>query len=157
MYMTPELRNGLFQIDPDELGVTQEVSYLKSCALMQNNFSYIYHKETTLEKKIIDSDTVEIDESLLESLLSMGVLEIHARKALLATKNGGFDQVFDYIEKNEHSQEFNASSSQVGDTTKKKKRKVRHIPLELQYLFAQLKMADRQAVSTQGNQRHFTD
>ena len=80
----------------------------------------------------------------------MGVPEDHARKALTATKNGGLDQVFDYIEKNENTKEFNTSLPPTGDATKKKKRKVRYIPLELQHLFAQLKMADRQAVSTQG-------
>eukprot|EP01035_Chromulina_nebulosa_P064927 gene64927-88816_t len=63
MYMTPELRNGLFQIDPDELGITQA--------------------EYSIEKKSnADLDIFEIDESLLEILLSMGVPEGHARKAL---------------------------------------------------------------------------
>lgn len=85
----------------------------------------------------------------------MGVFESHGRRALIATKNGSMDQIFDFLLKNANTPEFQAAilptEQENAAAAKRKKRKPRHIPLELQYLFSLLKMADRQAVSTQGN------
>ena len=92
---------------------------------------------------------------MLQSLISMGVNEISARNALVATKNGAYDLIFDFIEKNENNRDFNLSQQtkqvDTGTSILKKKRKPRYIPLELQYLFTQLKLVDRLAVSTSGD------
>jgi uncharacterized UBP type Zn finger protein len=94
---------------------------------------------------------VDIDETVLNTLLSMGIAENHARKALEKTSNGTIDQIFEYIEKHENDVEFNKPLPSVSnDINKKKKKKPRYIPLELQKLFSQLQLIDTQAVSTQG-------
>lgn len=131
MYMTPEFRHGLLSIDLEELGLLNT-------------------GETETETQKLD--TFEIDNDLLQSLISMGIHEIGARKALVATKNGTYDLIFDFIEKNEHNSDFNlpppTKAVDNSVVTLKKKRKPRYIPLELQYLFTQLKLVDRLAVST---------
>eukprot|EP01038_Epipyxis_sp_PR26KG_P009755 gene9755-13124_t len=128
MYMTPELRKGLFDINPIDLGI---------------NLVEDHQKEIEESTK---HGIVEPDEKLLETLLSMGILENHAKKALIATKNAALDVVFDYIDRHENDPEFNQP---IVIVDRKKKRKPRYIPLELQRLFAQLSMIDRLAISTQ--------
>ena len=100
---------------------------------------------------------IEPDENMLEMLLSMGILEHHAKRALVGTKNGGLDGVFAYIEEHENDPEFNkpfedgktAAAAAAAEKTKKKKRP-RVIPIELQRLFAQLQLSNKLAISTNG-------
>lgn len=82
----------------------------------------------------------------------MGIPEHHAVRALLGTKNGSLDEVFNYIEAHENDPEFNKPLSDPNDTNdnKKKRKKPRFIPIELQRLFSQLQRSDRLAVSTDG-------
>jgi hypothetical protein len=94
-----------------------------------------------------------INEEKLNSLIEMGIDQNLARKALVATKNGEYDEIFEFIEKNASIViESNDTQAIVTDSarSKPKKRKPRHIPLELQFLFTQLQLADKQAVSTTG-------
>ena len=77
----------------------------------------------------------------------MGVDEHKARKAIIATNNGTYDEVFQYIEQHNDDPEFN----QVV-TIHKKKKKPRYIPLELQNLFTQLFSINKYSVSTQGDE-----
>lgn len=96
---------------------------------------------------------IEPDESNLSLLMSMGIAEHHARRALIGTKNGSLDDVFEYIEKHENDAEFNKpmpTNSETEENGKKKRKKPRFIPIELQRLFAQLQLIDQQAVSTHG-------
>lgn len=78
----------------------------------------------------------------------MGIPEHHARRALIATKNGSLDEVFGYIEAHENDPEFDKPPEE--DIKKNKKKKPRHIPLELQRLFTFLKLVNQEAVSTHG-------
>lgn len=84
----------------------------------------------------------------------MGVAEHHARRALLATKNAPLDEIFSYIEQHENDSEFNKpleeSNTDGIEENKKKRKKPRQIPLEIQRLFTMLKLVDQETVSTQG-------
>ena len=86
----------------------------------------------------------------------MGIPDHHAHRALVGTKNGSLDEVFNYIEANENNPEFNQPLQDPNDTAdgKKKRKKPRFIPIELQRLFSQLQLSDRLAVSTDGNSMH---
>eukprot|EP01032_Pedospumella_encystans_P025073 gene25073-28345_t len=132
MYMTPELRAGLFNVDPTDLGVD----------LVSN-----YEQEAAEEVK---KGVIEPDEGLLSTLTSMGIPEHHAVRALQGTKNGSLDEVFNYIEAHENDAEFNKPLVDPNDPNegKKKRKKPRFIPIELQRLFSQLQLSDRLAVST---------
>jgi hypothetical protein len=94
---------------------------------------------------------VDFNEQSLSQLVDMGIPEHHAKRALIATNNGSLDAVFAYIEAHEHDAEFNKPPEPGQEENGKKKRKrPRLIPLEMQKLFTQLKMIDQGAVSTHG-------
>jgi uncharacterized UBP type Zn finger protein len=120
-----------------------------------NNQLLLFIKVAEHEKEKEDSiikGLFEVDETILKTLIDMGITENHATKALIGTKNGSLDQVFQFIDAHENDVTFNAEvDMQAAEAAaKKKKRKPRYIPLELQKLFSQLKLVDRQAVSTHG-------
>lgn len=100
----------------------------------------------------VKKGVIEPDESLLSTLTSMGIPEHHAVRALQGTKNGSLDEVFNYIEAHENDPEFNKPLVDPNDANegKKKRKKPRFIPIELQRLFSQLQLSDRLAVSTDG-------
>jgi hypothetical protein len=80
----------------------------------------------------------------------MGVSEHHAKRALVATKNASVDEVFSYIDEHESDPEFNKPLEEAADSSVRKKKKPRQIPLEIQRLFTQLQMVDQSAVTTEG-------
>eukprot|EP01035_Chromulina_nebulosa_P021140 gene21140-27392_t len=123
MYMTPELREGIFSLDPDELGVNIKI-------------------------ELANDNTIEPDETLLNQLVSMGVSENKAKKSLVATNNTGLLQAMDYIDKNLQSDEVDISEIYIEPIDKKKKVKPRLIPLELQSLFTKMRLADVETIST---------
>lgn len=127
MYMTPELRAGLYQVDPTELGI-----------------QYLEQDKKATDKKPTNSAVVEADENLVAELVSMGFSEHGGRRSLIATKNNLGDAV-DFFGRNCDTPGFNDPPP---DDVKKKK-KPRLIPLELQRLFAQMQLLDCQTVSTQ--------
>ena len=130
--MTPELRFGLFGIDPVELGIQQLDEYEK-------------------EKREEAQKGIAVDESLLEQLKDMGLAENVARKALVAVKNVGIMEAFDYVESHpEISTVTAAESNSEKEEGKKKKRKPRLIPLELQRLFSQMQLLNQKTLSTEG-------
>ena len=110
----------------------------------------------------------EVNEGVLSMLVDMGIQEHLARRALQGTNNGDLDAVFGYLESHENDPEFNkppvqqedgdaggntdavADAGAVLDGSKKKKKKARYIPIELQRLFAHLKLIDQYAISTNG-------
>lgn len=109
------------------------------------------HEQETVEDA--NKGIIEPDEGNLSLLMSMGIPEHHARRALVGTKNGSLDAVFEYIEHHENDPEFNKplpNSSENEENGKKKRKKPRFIPIELQRLFTQLQLIDQQAVSTNG-------
>lgn len=159
MYMTPELRDGIFSIDPMELGadlvyrLSVRVSYVPCIFTIFRHSTQIEeaNRQATEESKI---GIVEVNEQTLSQLVDMGIPEHHARKALMGTKNGSLDAVFSYIEAHESDPEFNmVPELEAEDGGKKKRKKPRQIPLEIQRLFTQLKLIDQNAVSTHGRAR----
>jgi hypothetical protein len=124
MYMTPELREGLYRVDPMELGLGLVAEHEQDKA--------------NLEK----TGTVEPDDNLLEALLAMGVEEVAARYALIKTKNKGIEDAFECIA------ELGDKPPPVQESPKKKK-KPRYVPLELQRLFSELQLLNKATISTQ--------
>jgi uncharacterized UBP type Zn finger protein len=93
---------------------------------------------------------IEPDEATLSQLLSMGVPEHQAKRALIATKNASMDEVFNYIDEHGGDPEFNKPPEETIDSNVRKKKKPRQIPLEIQQLFTQLQIIDQSAVTTEG-------
>lgn len=81
--------------------------------------------------------------------MSFGVPENRAKRALVATKNSGMDDVFAYMEQHENDPDIDKPLPETVQS-KKKKKKPRLIPLELQNLFTKLKFIDCKAISTEG-------
>jgi hypothetical protein len=69
-------------------------------------------------------------------------------KSLVATKNSDFDQACQYYLDHQNDSKFLEEIPMVKE--KKKVKKPRHIPLELQRLFTQLQLLDQKAISTEG-------
>lgn len=108
---------------------------------------------------------LEVDESLLQSLMDMGFDEQGSRRTLLATTGkGGLETALSYYLEHSEDKGFldplegvvpkqcSAGSatitSGVSSGASKKKKRPRLIPLELQRLFAQLQCLDVYAQST---------
>lgn len=131
--MTPELRFGLFNVDPKELGAYSLDEYLEE----KNN--------------AVTLGIVEADDSKLEQLKEFGIEEDIARRALIIVKNAGIMEAMDYID--QHENELRAQTSKsLAEDSKKKKKKPRLIPLELQRLFTQMQLLNRRSLSTQGSE-----
>ena len=142
MYMTPELRYGLYSIDPNELGANDVGYCLYShiCIVkFTHNFSCYYDNQ-------MEADEIVADENMLKQMTDIKLNEIGSRKALVATKNIGIDEARSYYEQNESDPLFNIATDEV----KKKKRKPRYIPIELQKLFTNLQLLNEKSISTEG-------
>lgn len=130
--MTPELRFGLFNVEPKELGATSLDEYLEE------------------KSNAVSLGIVEPDDSKLEQLKEFGIDEEIARRALIIVKNAGIMEAMDYID--QHENELRAlTSKSLAEDSKKKKKKPRLIPLELQRLFTQMQLLNRRSLSTQGS------
>jgi uncharacterized UBP type Zn finger protein len=94
-------------------------------------------------------------------LVAMGYGEGLCRAALVATKNKGVPEAFEWISSNEHAyaesantaasvaeEQPSAAASSSGNNGGKKK-KPRLIPLELQRLFVQLQFLEQRSISTE--------
>ena len=130
MYMTPELRSGLFNVDPKELGV----QFLDDCLQQRSD--------------AIRLGIIEPDEALLEQLREFGMEDNMSKRALVAVKNAGVMEAMDYID--HHEKELRAQIALAPIEDKKKKKKPRLIPLELQRLFTQMQLLNKRSLSTQG-------
>ena len=91
---------------------------------------------------------IEADEASLEQLKALGFNEIGSRKALIATKNASIDAAYEYYLNHESDPNFTKDS--VEETQRKKRKKPRYIPLELQYLFTKLDALDERDITTEG-------
>ena len=125
--MTPELRHGLFSVDPVSLGALHLDEYEKEKAAMTK------------------SGVVEPDETKVQQLLQFSVDESVARYALVQTKNASVEEVFDYISSN-GEEIARKLASEANELPKKKAPRPRVIPLELQKLFTYMKTVDMQAL-----------
>lgn len=147
--MTPELRFGLYKVNPNELGA----DYVSSEIFQKPTHPFCsfhifstqmdaYEKQASLDLK---RGIIEPDEGILEQLKCFGLNEHAIRKALVATRNAGMDQALDYIKQHENDPGFSEPP-----VVEKRKRKPRYIPLELQRLFVQMQELDQRAISTEG-------
>lgn len=131
MYLTPELRFGLFSVDPKELGAYSLEEYLQE------------------KSEAVTLGIVEPDETLLEQLKEFGIEDEIGKKSLIAIKNSGVMEAMDYID--QHEKELRAQIAIApSEDVKKKKKKPRLIPLELQRLFTQMQLSNKKSLSTQG-------
>ncbi len=132
MYMTPELRQGLLSVDPTaELGQT-----------------LVHEQEKNETQK--QSGVIKPDESMLEALMAMGVEEVMAKVALIGIQNAGIAEAFEFIDTAGEGLQQQINKYQEEQKHKKKIKKPRYIPLELQRLFSELLLIDQHSVSTQG-------
>lgn len=76
-----------------------------------------------------------------------GVTENKARRALISTKNASVEAVFEYLESHPNEP---GDLIDISEDPKKKKRKPRLIPLELQNLFTRMQCVDQATLSTEG-------
>ena len=102
MYMTPELRSGLFNVDPKELGV----QFLDDCLQQRSD--------------AIALGIIEPDEALLEQLRDFGVEDNMSKRALVAVKNAGVMEAMDYIDRHEKELRAQIASAPIEDKKKKK-------------------------------------
>lgn len=123
LYMTPELRMGLFAIDPKDLGANVAGSSVDA----------------------LSCD--EIDNSLIDSMKQMGFSEEIAMRCLCAANNK-LDAAIEYGIAN--ADQFENVESDISRPKLCTSKKVRSIPLEMQKLFAALLLADKKTMSTTG-------
>lgn len=106
-----------------------------------------YERQQKLDEK---KGVVEPDETMMERLIESGLDSIGVKKTLIAVKNKSLEDAFDYYYSNIDKPNFLTQSQSTREESKKKKRKPRYIPLELQRLFSQLDLLNQKAISTQG-------
>lgn len=83
-------------------------------------------------------------------LVAMGVDELKAKYCLIQTKNKGFDDALDFMDRLSEKIDIKSEMNKLTAASKKKK-KPKYIPLELQRLFTELQLINRETVSTQGS------
>lgn len=140
MYFTPELRFGLYKLDPQMV--------LGSDAI----------DEDEEKKEDATKGVAEADEGMVASMTTMGVDVAQARVALVAVKSAGVEQAMEYLFSHESDVQFVEAvkqmqaqmQAQAQAQKKPKQRKTRTIPLELQRLFAQMQLLNKKSLSTQG-------
>ena len=125
LYLTPELRAGLFALDPQEHLNVQGIEE--------------FDKQQALEK----AGGNFADESLVEQLKGLGMNEHGARRSLIAVKNT-FDAAMEFYWKHSESPGFCDPPPKI-----KASKKPRLIPLELQRLFSQLQLLQQRDISTE--------
>jgi hypothetical protein len=140
MFMTPELRSGLFNVEPSELGYEEE-------AVPELTV------EVTQTKNKVKTPTA--DESLVSALTEMGFDQHGAVRSVLATNNSSIDAALNYYLQHSEDAGFleptadkKGSSKNQESKQDKKKKKPRLIPLELQRLFSQLQCLNVESQST---------
>ena len=176
--MTPELRSGLYAIDPNELGYELEVLSRYEVNLHHRIKILILQTESVADDELsnpmttkasptpssLSAPSMEVDEIMLGQLVAMGFSEAGSRRALHATQSKDQQIAVDYIFDHDNDPGFHdppppppppPPSSTVPDEKdtgggKKRRRKPRLIPLELQKLFTQLQHLNAATISTGG-------
>ena len=167
LYLTPELREGLFSIDPSDLGVQEEREGEGQREGEGSSGSTTIRNQPPPPppQEKLDDPHEEPDEGVVAQLLAMGFLHPCAHRCVLATQptsSGAnhFSAALEYAL--EHSEDpgindplplppthdTETEPETAMKSKKKKRKKPRLIPLELQRLFSQLQGLNRSAVST---------
>jgi hypothetical protein len=140
MFMTPELRFGLYRLDPQELGF--QYVRARMCGWLQAKQTRICMQyEEQLRSQQEGKSGSEPDDGIVQNLMKLGISENGSKRACLAVKNAGLDQAMEWAFEHSDDPIFN-------EPVKSKKKKARLIPLELQRLFAQLQHLERKTIST---------
>lgn len=129
LYLTPELREGLYCLDPNEHLFLQGIEE--------------FEKQQAAEK----AGGQFANESFLEQLKEFGLNEHGARRSLIAVKNINVEVAMDFYWANSEKTGF--LDPPLQPVKQKASKKPRLIPLELQHLFAQLQYLQQRAVSTE--------
>eukprot|EP00903_Cladosiphon_okamuranus_P007249 g7034.t2 len=170
IYMTPELRHGLYAVDPKDLGGDK---YEAEREQDRENEKARLAKERARLKKHQKEGRMQPDPEIVKGLLEM-FSENGARRAALKTNNKGFEAALEWALQHSEDKDFEdplpgyddddddgagANGTQgegagaedgSGASGKKKKGKsAKMIPLELQRLFARLQLLDSRTVSTE--------
>jgi uncharacterized UBP type Zn finger protein len=91
--------------------------------------------------------------------ISFGFEAHLVRRALKGTNNGSMDAVLEYMDAHAQDPEFNkpepveelpSATEQADADNKRKRKKARVIPIEIQRLFTQLQLINQYAISTNG-------
>ena len=175
--MIPELRKGLYSVDPQELGL--EHLLLEEAEAREAAARAAAAAEEERRRLLAAAaasggpapGSVRPDAGIVAQLMDMGFSRHGSERAALACQQQGVDACLEWALAHSGDVDFNTlspllalspeGSNAVGSTPPttattatdgasggKKKDKVRRIPLELQRLFARLQLADRKALST---------
>ncbi|CAB1098166.1 unnamed protein product [Ectocarpus sp. CCAP 1310/34] len=169
--MTPELRHGLYAVDPKDLGGDK---YEAEREQDRENEKARLAKERARLKKQEKEGRMQPDPEIVKGLLDMSFSENGARRAALKTKNKSFNAALDWAMEHSEDKDFEdplpgyddddvdgggkkedegAGGEDGGAPGKKKKgsksKNAKMIPLELQRLFARLQLLDARTVSTE--------
>jgi len=163
LYMNPDFRRQFFHIDPvQELSADLADKEAKEKARREQEKAEAEKKGKTggggKKKK---EAPVQVDETVVTQLQGLGFPPNGARRAVLETKNKGFDIALDWCFANSEKpgfddplpgmEEEDEGKEVAADAVPRKQRKRRKLPImaiELQRLFARLQLADQRAVST---------
>eukprot|EP00752_Nemacystus_decipiens_P001274 g1270.t1 len=168
IYMTPELRHGLYAVDPKDLGGDK---YEAEREQDRENEKARLAKERARLKKHEKEGKIQPNPEIVKQLLGM-FSENGARRAALKTNNKSFDAALEWALAHSEDKDFEdplpgyddddgagasgaaaegagAEDGSGASGKKKKGRSAKMIPLELQRLFARLQLLDSRTVSTE--------
>ncbi|CAM9148251.1 unnamed protein product, partial [Phaeothamnion confervicola] len=171
MYMTPELRGGLYSVPPELLGVQWYEEQEEKERERKKKVAQARRKER-VTAELAGKEVVEPDEALVTSLEQMGFPTNGARRAAVATKNAGLEQATEWCLAHGDDVDFDTplpgfseadaivaagggegpvrdGKGGKGKGKGKGKTPPRLIPLELQRLFARLQYIRARAVGTE--------
>ena len=148
LYMTPELRRGLYTLDP------QKDLHLQSAEEEDREKAAAREAERSIKAAAKDDPNLPpVNEVFLAQLTDMGCDPHGSRRALVA-KSASFEEALDYYGQHDEDAGFKdpfpaAAPPAAAAKKLKKTEKPRQIPLELQRLFTQLQLLDQRAISTE--------
>jgi Ubiquitin carboxyl-terminal hydrolase len=162
LYMTPELRHGLYAVDPEHLGLRGHEEEAERDREREKAAL------TLRAKRVKEANAVgklAPDESIAAQLNAMG-FDIHGcRRAALATKNSGVPDAMEWclahaddpnftVPMDEWVAQEKIKADEAEEETRRTKSrgkimKPRVIPLELQRLFTRLQLLETQTISTE--------
>lgn len=86
---------------------------------------------------------------MIQTVMDMGFTREGAYRSVEACGNAGIEQVLDYAFQHSGDSDFNNPLPHLQEDNKKKKKKPRLIPLELQHLFTKMQCLDCTSISTE--------
>ena len=137
LFMTPELRAGLFAVDPSSLGFDD----------LSEDGAGGDAGGAAAAKAAKAAEAAEADEAYVQQLGAMGFPAAACERACLAVSNRSMDAAMEWLLA--HPEEVDRANSAAPAAAEKKKRRPRRIALELQRLFTQLQLSAMGAVPTE--------